>query len=126
MIFACFNIDSLNLRVSLVFSAHKKQVFLKIKTPIDMIGAFTCLKAINAPGRIRTCDLPVRSRALYPLSYKRKRYTSFIILKHSGEIVNLFLKVYCISFLWVSGVNLTAIFMKKHGFIGLTGFFLIL
>ena len=25
----------------------------------------------GAPGRIRTCDLPVRSRALYPLSYKR-------------------------------------------------------
>ncbi len=25
----------------------------------------------GAPGGIRTCDLPVRSRALYPLSYKR-------------------------------------------------------
>lgn len=28
----------------------------------------------GAPGRIRTCDLPVRSRALYPLSYKRICY----------------------------------------------------
>ena len=26
---------------------------------------------VGAPGGIRTCDLPVRSRALYPLSYKR-------------------------------------------------------
>ena len=26
---------------------------------------------VGAPGRIRTCDLPVRSRALYPLSYGR-------------------------------------------------------
>ena len=30
-----------------------------------------CAFSFGAPGRIRTCDLPVRSRALYPLSYKR-------------------------------------------------------
>ena len=33
---------------------------------------------VGAPGRIRTCDLPVRSRALYPLSYGRKLYTVFL------------------------------------------------
>ena len=27
----------------------------------------------NAPGKIRTCDLPLRRRALYPLSYGRRR-----------------------------------------------------
>ena len=36
---------------------------------------------VGAPGRIRTCDLPVRSRALYPLSYKRMHFlTCFVIL----------------------------------------------
>ena len=41
------------------------------KSPIclvDKSGFF-----VGAPGGIRTLDLPVRSRALYPLSYKRKR-----------------------------------------------------
>ena len=39
----------------------------------------------GAPGRIRTCDLPVRSRALYPLSYKR-----IILLKHPLMSVSAF------------------------------------
>ena len=37
------------------------------------VGAKRTLLRRGAPGRIRTCDLPVRSRALYPLSYKRIR-----------------------------------------------------
>ena len=31
-------------------------------------------KLCNAPGKIRTCDLPLRRRALYPLSYGRRRH----------------------------------------------------
>ena len=34
----------------------------------------------GAPGRIRTCDLPVRSRALYPLSYKRIYAFAYLVI----------------------------------------------
>ena len=37
-----------------------------------MVAAIPCADTCgNAPGRIRTCDLALRRRALYPLSYGR-------------------------------------------------------
>ena len=57
---------------------------------------------VGAPGRIRTCDLPVRSRALYPLSYGRVYLLNASnILTHKFLIVNTFFKklVLKISFL---------------------------
>jgi hypothetical protein len=32
-----------------------------------------CREFVSAPGKIRTCDLSLRRRALYPLSYGRRR-----------------------------------------------------
>src|SRR5207302_4836517 len=32
----------------------------------------TALRRLNAPGRNRTCDLALRRRTLYPLSYRRR------------------------------------------------------
>ena len=45
---------------------------------------------VGAPGGIRTLDLPVRSRALYPLSYKRIRvlYPYPIIIAQKCAFVN--------------------------------------
>lgn len=40
------------------------------------------LSKSGAPGRIRTCDLPVRSRALYPLSYKRMHFRVLDYFNH--------------------------------------------
>ena len=42
---------------------------------------------VGAPGRIRTCDLPVRSRALYPLSYKRM-HTFNVLDYFSPSVLN--------------------------------------
>jgi site-specific DNA recombinase len=39
------------------------------KTPAQQ-DRRSCADAVRAPGRIRTCDLPLRRRALYPLSYE--------------------------------------------------------
>ena len=39
---------------------------------------------VNAPGRIRTCDLPLRRRSLYPLSYRgsgRKSRRLFVLVE---------------------------------------------
>ena len=48
---------------------------------------------LGAPSRIRTCDLPVRSRALYPLSYGRVYLLNATnILTHKFLIVNRFFK----------------------------------
>jgi hypothetical protein len=33
----------------------------------------SCKSGVSAPGRNRTCDLALRRRALYPLSYRRRR-----------------------------------------------------
>jgi hypothetical protein len=51
--------------------------------PTDLDGSAVALRrqvkirslgtAPNAPGTIRTCDLPLRRRTLYPLSYGRVR-----------------------------------------------------
>src|SRR6266568_3967845 len=35
----------------------------------DSVGMNTTLGNAGAPGRTRTCDLPLRRRQLYPLSY---------------------------------------------------------
>ena len=65
------------------------------------VGGFSWIKHLlsqvlfsGAPGRIRTCDLPVRSRALYPLSYKRvsSRDDCYIIAQQKS-FVNRFLKI---------------------------------
>ena len=40
------------------------------------------LLRLGAPGEIRTHDLPVRSRALYPLSYKRIHISQFVMLAY--------------------------------------------
>ncbi len=39
------------------------------EAPAQMADA-PCADAVRAPGRIRTCDLPLRRRMLYPLSYE--------------------------------------------------------
>ncbi len=55
-------------------------------------GAASCSSASfqrveNAPGRNRTCDLALRRRALYPLSYRRSRLSLVIRLKTARSLV---------------------------------------
>ena len=58
---------------------RKERISLERKTPSSIDeGVFFS----GAPGGIRTLDLPVRSRALYPLSYKRIPY--FVVVRSTA------------------------------------------
>ena len=62
-------------------SDEKKEKALKLNAQV--------LYFTGAPGRIRTCDLRIRSPALYPLSYGRKKRLNFdSFISYTGNDVN--------------------------------------
>ena len=60
-------------RISEEWKAKSEEVISKNSRLHTHSGVF------GAPGGIRTLDLPVRSRALYPLSYKRKFFCAWVL-----------------------------------------------
>ncbi len=64
---------------------------------------FWVVSRFGAPGRIRTCDLPVRSRALYPLSYGRVYLLNALnIISYKIQVVKSFLKFSCLFFIVIT------------------------
>ncbi len=97
----CKHLDLLKKRTNLIHGKAVRQVEScqasqnKTKKPPDWV-----VSCFGAPGRIRTCDLPVRSRALYPLSYGRVYLLNALyIISHKKQIVNRFFNFFNLLFL---------------------------
>jgi L-alanine-DL-glutamate epimerase-like enolase superfamily enzyme len=76
-------------------------------------------QAPNAPGRNRTCDLSLRRRTLYPLSYGRRRRSSLARVQLEARIVTLPLaETFTISRETQDEVELTQVELRHDGVVG--------